>query len=177
MQGVYKVFNPLSIAINVANNKKQADEANTATLSLDYLPQVKTQDTDFLTNFIEHILYVTSLEKEMENFYIQLHTTQENVIDKIIVLRDKRFYPKILDKTEIDNLDPKQCSIAEKRAIFKCQPFIIVNEYGDDVLNKDNIAKLFRYNSNSTKIVLYSDESNTSYFNARLSMYDEKHSL
>lgn len=170
MQGVYKVFNPLSIAINVANNKKQADEANTATLSLDYLPQVKTQDTDFLTNFIEHILYVTSLEKEMENFYIQLHTTQENVIDKIIVLRDKRYYPKILDKTEIDNLDPKQCSIAEKRAIFKCQPFIIVNEYGDDVLNKDNIAKLFRYNSNSTKIALYSDESNTSYFNARLSM-------
>lgn len=170
MQGVYKVFNPLSIAINVANNKKQADEANTATLSLDYLPQVKTQDTDFLTNFIEHILYVTSLEKEMGNFYIQLHTTQENVIDKIIVLSAKRYYPKILDKQDIDKLDPKQCSIAEKRAIFKCQPFTIIDRDGNEVLSKNNIAKLFRYNSNSTKIALHSDESNTSYFDARISM-------
>lgn len=158
MQGVYKVFNPLSIVIN---NKNLTP----------YKTQKKKPDsTDFLPTFIEHILYVTSLEKERESIYIQLHTTKDNIIDKIIVLSAKRYYPKILDKQDIDKLDPKQCSIAEKRAIFKCQPFTIIDRDGNEVLSKNNIAKLFRYNSNSTKIALYSDESNTSYFDARISM-------
>ncbi len=158
MQGVYKVFNPLSIVIN---NKNLTP----------YKTQEKRPDsTDFLPIFIEHILYVTSLEKERESIYIQLHTTKDNIIDKIIVLSAEEYYPKILDKQDIDKLDPKQCSIAEKRAIFKCQPFTIIDRDGNEVLSKNNIAKLFRYNSNSTKIALYSDESNTSYFDARISM-------
>ncbi|WP_444542540.1 lipase family protein, partial [Helicobacter cinaedi] len=54
MQGVYKVFNPLSIVIN---NKNLTP----------YKTQKKKPDsTDFLPTFIEYILYVTSLEKERE---------------------------------------------------------------------------------------------------------------
>lgn len=64
MQGVYKVFNPLSISINKESTKTQTNESNTATLHLNYLPQVKPNSTYFLSTFIEHILYVISLEKE-----------------------------------------------------------------------------------------------------------------
>ncbi|MDE7235268.1 MAG: lipase family protein [Helicobacter japonicus] len=55
MQVFYKFFNPLSIFIN---NKNLTP----------YKTQEKRPDsTDFLPTFIEHILYVTSLEKERES--------------------------------------------------------------------------------------------------------------
>ncbi|RDU58982.1 lipase family protein, partial [Helicobacter sp. MIT 14-3879] len=155
MQEVYQVFNPLSMRINNKN------------LMLYKTQEKRPNSTDFLATLIEHILYVTSLEKEIESTYIQLHTTKDNIIDKIIALE---YYTEILDKQDIDNLDSKQCSIAEKRAIFKCQPFKITDKDGNEVLSENNIAKLFRYNSNSTKIALYNDKSSVSYFDARLSM-------
>lgn len=161
MQSIFIVFSPLSITIN---NKNLTS----------YRTQEKRPDsTDFLATFIESILYVTSLEKEIESIYITLHTTKENIIDKIMILDTKGYFPRLIDKDDLRKLKNNTCTLAEKRAIFKCQPFVIVNRKNKEVLdNQEKITKLFKYNSNSSKIILSNDETNQQYFNARIAMMD-----
>ncbi|RDU61479.1 hypothetical protein CQA53_10055, partial [Helicobacter didelphidarum] len=173
IQSIFIAFNPLSFAINSRNFKDEQNEAQTATLHFDHVFEKKPKDSDFMTTFIEHILYVTDLEKEIESFYITLHTNTENIIDKIMILDSKRYFPRMIDKDDLDKLKDKRCTLAEKRAIFKCQPFVIVDEEDKEVLdNQEKITRLFRHNSNSTQVVLSNDETNQKYFNARIAMMD-----
>lgn len=75
----------------------------------------------------------------------------------------------MLNKQDIDSFDSKQCNVAEKRAIFKCQPFIVVDKNNIELVNKNNFAKLFKYNSNSTAIAL-SNADTQLFFDARMAM-------
>ena len=161
MQSIFIVFNPLSIMINNKNLTPYRTQ------------EKRPNNTDFLATFIESILYVTSLEKEIESIYITLHTTKENIIDKIIILDTAGYFPRMIDKDDLYKLKDNKCTLAEKRAIFKCQPFVIVNRKDKEVLdNQEKITKLFKYNSNSSKIILSNDETNQQYFNARIAMMD-----
>ena len=90
-----------------------------------------------------------------------------------MILDSKGYFPRMIDKEYVYKLKDKKCTLAEKRAIFKCQPFVIVNRENKEVLdNQEKITKPFKYNSNSSKVILSNDEINQQYFNARISMMD-----
>lgn len=178
MESIIKAFSPISNRINKANNSLES--SNNAYCSLSDFEHCNTADkkpkpTYFLIAFIENILYTTSLEKEMDSFYIKLHTNENNIIDKILLLDSKGFYPKMLDENDIKNFNPKQCNLAERRAIFKCQPFIIIDKNGISILDNDSIesnkhkfSQLFKYNSNLSQCVLNNDSE--IFFKAKISM-------
>lgn len=67
------------------------------------------------------------------------------MIDSITQLQEAKLYVKILDKAFFDELENKQCSVAELRSVLKCQPFIVVDENNQEVLNESNRTELFCY--------------------------------
>ena len=67
------------------------------------------------------------------------------MIDSITQLQEAKLYVKVLDKAFFDGLENKQCSVAELRCVLKCQPFIVVDENNQEVLNENNRAEIFYY--------------------------------
>ncbi|WP_334085232.1 lipase family protein [Helicobacter typhlonius] len=72
------------------------------------------------------------------------------MIDIITQLQETKIYTRILDKDFFDNLKNKKCSVAEIRSLLKCQPFIVVDENNEEILNEDNMTKLFFYKEFTT---------------------------
>ena len=67
------------------------------------------------------------------------------MIDSITQLQEAKIYIKILDKEFFDELENKQCSVAELRSVLKCQPFMVVDENNEEILTESNRAEIFYY--------------------------------
>ncbi|RDU59413.1 lipase family protein [Helicobacter sp. MIT 14-3879] len=94
--------------------------------------------------------------------YIAKNKDSENIkkfdlykmIDTIIQLQTAEIYIRILDKKYFDDLEnKKECSVADMRAMLKCQPFMVVDKDNKEILNKHNITDLFLH-KDFTRIAL-----------------------
>ncbi|WP_300900641.1 hypothetical protein [uncultured Helicobacter sp.] len=94
-----------------------------------------------LVYLLNEVSYIARFKdsKDIEEFNIY------RMIDLITQLQEAKIYIKILDKKFFDELENKQCSVAELRSVLKCQPFMVVDENNKEVLNESNRAEIFYY--------------------------------
>ena len=94
-----------------------------------------------LVYLLNEVSYIARFKnsKDIEEFNIY------KMIDLITQLQEAKIYIRILDKKFFDELENKQCSVAELRSVLKCQPFMVVDENNKEILNESNRAEIFYY--------------------------------
>ena len=131
------------------NSLKEVNKEVLKEVKKEYKERKKTnKDTPKPPQKIFPLVYLLS-----EVSYIARHKDSKKIqefdmykmIDSITQLQEAKLYVKILDKTFFDELENKQCSVAELRSVLKCQPFMVVDENNQEVLNESNRTELFCY--------------------------------
>ena len=93
---------------------------------------------DYLLGEISYIAYNKD-DKGIQKF------DKDKQIDIITQLQESKIYTKILDRDCFDDLTNKQCNVADIRAFMKCQPFIVIDENNQEILQENNMTTLFLY--------------------------------
>lgn len=141
MQWTYNSLQEVNKAILKEEKKKykQQEKSNKNTQK----PPEKVFPLVYLLSEISYIARIKN-NKAIQEFDLYKMT------DIITQLQETKIYTRILDKDFFDNLKNKKCSVAEIRSLLKCQPFIVVDENNEEILNEDNMAKLFFYKEFTT---------------------------
>ena len=123
------------VVLSEVKNKYKEQKKNDKNTSN---PPKKIFPLVYLLNEVSYIARFKN-SKDIEEFNIY------KMIDLITQLQEAKIYIRILDKKFFDELENKQCSVAELRSVLKCQPFMVVDENNKEILNESNRAEIFYY--------------------------------
>ena len=152
MEQNYKLIFDLDTNLSLAYKNETSYIDNKATLP----PLLYNKNKNWML-----LILLNNIKHDFKIFNHNLEDEQEAlIIEDIFKLSDEKRYTNIISKDEVEKFKEGGCeSIEDKRAMYKCRTYKVVDESSSDITTtKADASKLYTYTSNFTRSLSSQDE-------------------